>query len=99
MDFSFRGGLEGAEYNAPSAVVAFVKGTQLVVADQGDQGEIVSATWTLENWIQKVTGEMGYLLLFGGLVHAEMKPLLFQVFEKVAMASGLTLEHIPEWQG
>ena len=99
MDFTFKGGLEGAEYNTPSAVVAFVKGKQLVIADQGDMGEIVSATWTLENWIQKVTGEMGYLLLFGGLVHAEMKPVLFQVFEKVAMAAELELTKIPEWQG
>ena len=99
MDFSFKGGLEGAAYNAPSAIFVFVKGKQLVIADLGDLGDMVSSVWSLENWFPKITGEMGYLLLFGGLVHAELMPMLVQVYERVARDAGLELKKIREWQG
>jgi hypothetical protein len=99
LDYSFKGGLEGAAYNKPSAIFVFVRGKQLVIADQGDMGEIVSAVWTLDNWVPKITGEMGYLLLFGGLVHEELKAQLYKHFEKVAWDAGLEIVKTHEWQG
>ena len=99
MDFSFKGGLEGASYNAPSAFVVYIKERQLVIADRGQLGEPNSAWFDAENWMRKITANMGYLLLFAGLVHDETKPLLHQVYAKIAKDAGLELVIEPEWQG
>lgn len=99
MEYSFKGGLEGAAYNQPTLIFAFVKGKQLVIADVGDAGEIASAVWAFQNWVSKITGEMGYLQLFAGLVHEEMKSHVYQFLEEVAEDAGLEIVHTNEWQG
>lgn len=97
--YSFKGGIDGAVQNEAHVLVVYVKGQQLIVADLKTSGSIAEDTFLLENWLHKIVAEMGYLLIFGGLVHPEFKERMSLKWQLIASDAGLEYVCQPEWQG
>ncbi len=97
--YSFKGGIDGAVMSEPHALIVYVKGEQLIVADLGFSGTINEDLFRVENWIRKITAEMGYLLIFAGLAHPEFKERMKLKWALVANDAGLELVCQTEWQG
>jgi hypothetical protein len=85
--------------NTPEAVVAYIKGGELVVAELGDCGDMQGAKHQLSEWVDKVAGEMGYELIFAGLVRMGFRMMLDSALKAHAERKGVEVRCTRTWEG
>jgi hypothetical protein len=90
----FKGGVRAPALNNPHPIIAYVWQKQLIAVDLGDRGDIQAARWQLEVWTEKISSELGYSIVFVGLVHPDAKGFVGEMLNDLAKRTDLD----PIWQ-
>jgi len=85
----FKGGVSAPALNNPHAIIAYAWQKQLVAVDLGDRGDIQAARWQVEVWVDKISSELGYSIVFAGLVHPDAKGFVGEMLNNLAKRVGL----------
>ena len=86
---SFKGGVRAPALNNPHPIIAYAWQKQLVAVDLGDRGDIQAARWQLEIWTEKISSELGYAVVFVGLVHPDAKGFVGEMLNELAKRADL----------
>lgn len=98
-NWTITGSVEPPRASTLHPFIAYIKNGVLVVSDIGDSGMVHEARWKLEQWIAKVSGEMGYKILIAALVDPDLKGPLNNILLETALKLKIGIIWDAEWRG
>jgi hypothetical protein len=99
MTDAYKGGYDAPVTTTPQALVAYIKGDQLIVIMASPVVSLPEALWALEGWTHKIVSEYGHKLVLGAILEPPIVDEVYRLLERIAKDNDLHIVRQSDWQG
>jgi len=99
MTGAYKGGFFAPVTTTPQALVAYIKGNQLIVIMASPAVSLSDALWALEGFAHKVATEYGHRLVVGMVLDPPVVDDVYRLLEGIAKDNDLHIMRQSDWQG